>query len=122
MMIMKKLFSAAILILLLLFTSCVSMRGRVLSAEEEALLYPVESYVPEFFAWEEVRAETGAGEGLGAEGRVVPGVWRFDFKSGDPKFPLIYHAVKIELSSADNVSSTDSELAEKNTGAPKTVS
>ena len=84
---MKKNFSASILILLLLFTSCASLARPELSPEEESALYPLASYVPETFDWQEIYDEAG----------VVPGIWRFDFESRDPNFPLIYHAVKIEL-------------------------
>ncbi len=71
-----------LLILCVLFISCASLRRPQLSPEEEALLYPVESYIPESFAWEE----------------VCPGISRFDFNN--PEFPLIYHAVKIDLTLA----------------------
>ena len=73
----------------LLFASCVSRPA--VSAEDEALLYPVTSYVPESFDWQEIRDEAGT---------AVKGVLRFDFEN--PEFPLVYHAVKIELSSAEN--------------------
>ncbi len=71
-----------LLILCVIFISCASLRRPQLSPEEEALLYPVESYIPESFAWEE----------------VCPGISRFDFNN--PEFPLIYHAVKIDLTLA----------------------
>ena len=78
----RKLFVCFSLSFVLLFTACVTLHGRVISAEEEALLYPVESYIPENFVWEE----------------VCPGISRFDFNN--PEFPLIYHAVKIDLTLA----------------------
>ena len=53
-----------------------------LSPEEEAALYPPASYVPEAFEWEE----------------VCPGVSRFDFENSE--IPLIYHAVRIDLTFA----------------------
>ena len=62
-----------------LFAGCASLRGRVLSTEDEALLYPVASYVPDVFEWEE----------------VCPGIERFDFEN--PDIPLIYHAIKVDL-------------------------
>ena len=60
-------------ILLLLFTSCVTTRRTDLES----------AYVPEVFEWTE----------------VCPGVARFDFANAD--VPVIYHAVKIDLSVAD---------------------
>lgn len=93
---MRKFSISFLILFVLLFASCVSLRGRVLSAEDEAILYPVASYVPESFDWQEVRI--GGGAGAGADMRVVPGVWTFDFEN--PDIPLIYHAVKIDLSGA----------------------
>ena len=83
---MRKLFAAFSLSFLFLFLGCVSRPQ--LTPEDETLLYPLTSYVPEVFDWQEIRDEAGV---------VVPGVWRFDFEN--PDFPLVYHAVKIELSS-----------------------
>lgn len=91
---LRKFFIPFLLCIVFLFVGCASLRGRVLSAEEEALLYPIESYVPETFDWQEILVESGDG----AVRRVVPGLWSFDFESHNPDFPLIYHAVKIELS------------------------
>lgn len=93
---MRKLFFCFSLSFLFLFAGCATLRDQVLSAEEEALLYPVSSYVPEFFDWQEVTAWEGTGEGAGAEVDVLPGIWRFDFEN--PDIPLIYHAVKVDLS------------------------
>lgn len=77
-----------ILILSLLFISCAGVPRQQISPEEEALLYPVESYIPEAFDWQE----------------VCPGVSRYDFYSarhaGAGGFPLIYHAVRIDLTLA----------------------
>ena len=100
---LRKLVFSLSLSLVFLFTGCVSLARPELSAEEEADLYPVASYVPETFDWQEILVDAGDGEKLCA----VPGVWRFDFESEDPKFPLIYHAVKIELSSAKFASSAE---------------
>ena len=61
------------IILLLLFTSCVTTRR----AELES------AYVPDSFEWEE----------------VCPGVARYDFENRG--IPLIYHAVKIDLNLVD---------------------
>jgi hypothetical protein len=80
---MRKLSVCFLILFVFLFASCVSLRGQVLSAEDEAILYPVETYVPESFTWQE----------------VVPGVKAFDFEN--PDLPLIYHAVKINLDKAD---------------------
>ena len=77
---MRKLLFCFSLSFLFLFAGCATLRSQVLSPEEEALLYPVEMYVPENFEWEE----------------VCPGIERFDFEN--PDIPLIYHAVKIDLS------------------------
>lgn len=104
---LRKFFIPFLLCIVFLFVGCASLRGRVLSAEEEALLYPVESYVPEEFDWQEIRISGGAG--AGEDMRVVPGVWRFDFKSRDPSFPLIYHAVKIELSASGSTGADDGQ-------------
>ena len=115
----RKYFLSFSLCIVFLFTGCASLVRPVISAEEEAILYPASSYVPETFDWQEVRIDVGecdsgagvpgAGEDCagavedaagadksdGAEGRLVPGLWRFDFEN--PDIPLIYHAVKIEL-------------------------
>lgn len=100
---LRKLVFSLSLSLVFLFTGCVSLARPELSAEEEVDLYPVASYVPETFDWQEILVNAGDGAKLCA----VPGVWRFDFESEDPKFPLIYHAVKIELSSAKFASSAE---------------
>ncbi len=62
-----------------LFASCVRLARPDFSPEEEAALYPLSSYIPESFAWDEVR----------------PGVFRLDYEN--KAFPIIYHAVKIDL-------------------------
>ena len=64
------------IIILLLFTSCTTLRQQELD---------VASYVPETFEWEE----------------VCPGVARYDFENRG--VPLIYHAVKIDLSCVELV-------------------
>ena len=68
---MRKQFSL-LFIILLFFTSCATLRQ-----EQDAAVY-----IPEHFEWQE----------------VCPGVARFDFEN--PEFPLIYHAVKIDLTAA----------------------
>ena len=87
MRILQKFLFCFFLCFVFLFAGCASLARPELSAEDEALLYPVASYVPEVFDWQEISDETG----------VVPGIWRFDFESRDPRFSLIYHAVKINL-------------------------
>ena len=67
----------------LVFTSCVTLFNPVYTEQEEALLFPTSSYIPETFEWEE----------------AAPGVMRFDFCNSE--FPLIYHIVKIDLDGAD---------------------
>lgn len=79
---LRKLFACFSLSFIFLFAGCVSLARPELSAEQEAALYPLASYVPEFFDWEE----------------VCPGVSRFDFENSE--IPLIYHAVKIDLTLA----------------------
>ena len=76
---LRKLFACFLLCFIFLFAGCVSLVRTELSGEEEAALYPLASYVPEAFEWEE----------------VCPGLSRFDFENAG--FPLIYHAVKIDL-------------------------
>lgn len=85
MSIFRKLFACLSLSFVFLFAGCASLVRPELSPEEEAILYPAASYIPEVFDWQEISDETG----------VVPGIWRFDFHN--PDIPLIYHAVKIEL-------------------------
>ena len=65
------------LFLALSLTSCASQR--VIDADAEALLYPKETYIPESFDWQQIQ----------------PGISRFDFSN--PDFPIIYHAVRIDL-------------------------
>lgn len=76
---LRKFFACFLLSFIFLFAGCVSLVRPELSAEQEAALYPLASYVPEAFEWEE----------------VCPGLSRFDFENAG--FPLIYHAVKIDL-------------------------
>jgi hypothetical protein len=76
---LRKFFACFSLLFVFLFAGCASLARPELSAEEEAVLYPVASYVPEAFEWEE----------------VSPGISRFDFENSE--IPLIYHAVKIDL-------------------------
>ena len=80
MRIFRKFLFCFSLSLIFLFAGCASLARPELSPEEEAALYPVAAYVPEAFEWEE----------------VCPGVSRFDFENA--AMPLIYHAVKIDLS------------------------
>ena len=82
MSIFRKLFVCFSLSFIFLFSACASLARLELSPEEEAVLYPVASYVPEAFEWEE----------------VCPGVSRFDFENSE--IPLIYHAVRIDLTLA----------------------
>ena len=91
---MRKYFSFLI-ILLVLFVSCAS--HPVIEPQAEAVLYPLESYIPETFDWQEVE----------------PGVSRFDFKNS--AFPVIYHAVKIDLETPglEIVCFPDTEFAKK---------
>ncbi|MBO4508747.1 MAG: phosphodiester glycosidase family protein [Spirochaetaceae bacterium] len=65
------------LFLALPLTSCASQR--IIDADAEPILYPAETYIPESFDWQEVQ----------------PGISRFDFSN--PDFPIIYHAVRIDL-------------------------
>ena len=83
---LRKLFIFFSFCFIFLFSACVSRP--VVSAEDEALLYPVATYVPESFDWQEVYNDEG----------VVSGVWCFDYENKE--LPLIYHAVKIDLSLA----------------------
>ncbi len=76
---LRKFFACFSLSFIFLFAGCVSLARPELSAEEEAALYPLSSYVPETFEWEE----------------VCPGLSRFDFENKG--IPLIYHAVKIDM-------------------------
>lgn len=79
---LRKLFACLSLSFIFLFAGCVSLARPELSLEEESALYPLASYVPETFEWEE----------------VCPGISRFDFENSE--IPLIYHAVKIDLTLA----------------------
>jgi len=60
-----------------LLFGCTSQR--ILDADAEAYLYPQETYVPESFDWQQVQ----------------PGIDRFDYEN--PNFPIIYHAIRIDL-------------------------
>ena len=77
-LIIKAAFLAAFI---LLSASCVS--HPVAEPETEAVLYPPETYIPQSFNWQEIRK----------------GIWRFDFEN--PDFPIIYHAVKIDLTNPE---------------------
>ena len=78
---MKRVYYLFVLVFLsIFFTSCVTLQHPHFSPEEEAALYPESAYIPESFNWSE----------------VCPGIFRFDYKNQD--FPIIYHAVKIDLS------------------------
>lgn len=79
---LRKLFTCFSISFVFLLLSCVSLARPEFSAEQEAALYPLASYVPETFEWEE----------------VCPGVSCFDFENSE--IPLIYHAVKIDLTLA----------------------
>lgn len=81
-MMLRKLFICFSLLFVFLLLGCASLARPELSPEEEAALYPPASYVPEAFEWEE----------------VCPGVSRFDFENSE--IPLIYHAVRIDLTLA----------------------
>ena len=76
-MMKKKLPQAILSAILLLFLSCVSRPQ--FTPEDEELLYPLSAYIPESFNWQ----------------KVCPGISRYDFQNRS--FPLIYHAVKIDL-------------------------
>ena len=76
-MMKKKLPLAVLSAFFLIFVSCVSRPH--FSAEDEAALYPSSYYIPESFDWEQ----------------LSPGIYRCDFSN--PDFPVIYHAVKIDL-------------------------
>ena len=76
-MMKKKLPLTVLSAILFLFLSCVSRPQ--FTPENEAALYPVASYIPESFDWQE----------------LCPGIYRCDFNN--PDFPVIYHAVKIDL-------------------------
>ena len=65
------------LFLVLSLSGCTSQR--VIDADAEIILYPQETYIPESFDWQQVQ----------------PGIDRFDFSN--PDFPIIYHAVRIDL-------------------------
>lgn len=79
---LRKFFTSFSLSFLFLLLGCASLARPELSPEEEVALYPPASYVPEAFEWEE----------------VCPGVSRFDFENSE--IPLIYHAVRIDLTLA----------------------
>lgn len=79
---MRKFLFCFSLSFIFLFAGCASLARPELSAEQEAALYPLASYVPETFEWKE----------------VCPGLSRFDFENKE--IPLIYHAVKIDLTLA----------------------
>ncbi len=98
MRIFRKLFVCFSISFIFLLAGCASLARPELSAEEEALLYPVEMYVPEVFEWQKVSDDNG----------VVPGIWRYDF--ANPDLPLIYHAVKIDLGSSENAGADDTAL------------
>lgn len=64
---------------LFIFSACASLQNSVLTAEEEEVFFPPSSYIPDDFIWQE----------------VCPGIAFFDFENSD--FPVIYHAVRIQL-------------------------
>ncbi len=92
---MKKSILIVLSIFALLFVSCVSHPQ--IEADIESYLYPLESYIPENFEWQEVQS----------------GIWRYDFENHE--FPIVYHAVKIDLSQPDLeiVSFPDTEFAKE---------
>lgn len=90
------------LFIALSLTSCANQR--IIDADAEPILYPAETYIPESFDWQEVQ----------------PGISRFDFSN--PDFPIIYHAVRIDLTTPgldlvctpaapENVAATNTEAA-----------
>lgn len=78
---MNKRIKSAVMIrflfVILLLTSCVSHPA--INPQDEQFLYPSESYLPQEFYWE----------------HIAPGISRFDFQNSE--FPIIYHAVRIDL-------------------------
>lgn len=95
---MKKLSFLIIALVTVLFAGCVSHPQ--IDKESEALLYPAEAYIPQNFDWQ----------------FVAPGISRFDFVN--PDFPVIYHAVRIELTTPglQLLSFPDKAFAMKKTG------
>ena len=73
--------AAVLAAFILLSASCVS--HPVVEPEDESVLYPPETYIPKSFDWQEIHK----------------GIWRFDFEN--PEFPIIYHAVKIDLTNPE---------------------
>lgn len=78
-MIRKFLSGVFALFAFFLFVSCVTLHRPQLTPEDEAVLYPASTYIPDSFDWQE----------------VSPGISRFDYKNAG--FPVIYHAVRIDL-------------------------
>ena len=76
---LRKFFIPFLFCIVFLFAGCVSLSRPHFSAEDEAARYPLTKYIPESFDWSE----------------LCPGIYRCDFSN--PDFPVIYHAVKIDL-------------------------
>lgn len=74
---MKKLSFLIIALVTVLFAGCASHPQ--IDRDAEAFLYPAESYIPQNFDWQP----------------VAPGISRFDFSNS--AFPIIYHVVRIDL-------------------------
>ncbi|MCR4939253.1 MAG: phosphodiester glycosidase family protein [Treponemataceae bacterium] len=87
------------LFIALFLTGCAS--HPIIDEEAEAYLYPRENYIPESFDWQE----------------VAPGIDIFDYEN--PDFPIIYHAVRIDLTTPglelvctpENTAPTETETA-----------
>lgn len=66
-----------LLLVMIFFVACASHPQ--IEPELEDYLYPVETYIPEKLDWQ----------------HVCPGIAKLDFEN--PEFPVIYHAVRVEL-------------------------
>ena len=80
---MRKNLLAVVAIAAILFFSVSCVSHPVIESKAEELLYPKETYIPQSFDWQEIHK----------------GIWRFDFEN--PDFPIIYHAVKIDLTNPE---------------------
>ena len=79
---MKRKFHIFVLLVqIALFVSCVSHPK--ITPQDESILYPEQTYIPQKFDWQE----------------IAPGIWAFTFHN--KAFPVIYHAVKINLNQAE---------------------
>ena len=79
----KTAYFVFLLFAVLAFSSCVSSPS--LAPDEADLLYPVESYIPEQFVWQKINADHE--------------LEYLKFTGSD--YPIIYHAIKINLDDAD---------------------